>query len=93
MGDGGVQAWALIVKGYLCNVKTEHKKTSAWFTMALSKCTKSQKPYFLLNIGAYLRIQGEYSKALSFINQAKSLAKDLFNDLPFQNSLYSNRNN
>jgi tetratricopeptide (TPR) repeat protein len=71
------EAKALTVKGYLCDIKKEHKKTSAWYTIALAKCTKLQQPGLVLDLGTSLSKQGEYSQAWSWINEAKSLANDL----------------
>jgi len=71
------EAKALTVKGYLCDIKKEHKKTSAWYTIALAKCTKLQRPGLVLDLGTSLSKQGEYSQAWSYINEAKSLANDL----------------
>jgi len=48
--------------------------------MALAKCTKTQEPGLLLDLGNSLSKQGEYRQAWSLINKAISLADELTND-------------
>jgi tetratricopeptide (TPR) repeat protein len=81
IGSNKAESESLIVKAFLSEDKLEHKKASAWYTMALAKCTKLQRPGLMLKLGTSLRRQGEYSQAWSLINQAQSLASDLSNDL------------
>jgi len=81
IGSNKAESESLIVKAFLSEDKLEHKKASAWYTMALAKCTKLQRPGLMLKLGTSLRRQGEYSQAWSLINQAQSLAGDLSNDL------------
>jgi len=76
---------ALIIKGYLCDVRKEHKKTSAWYTMALSKCTKLQRPGLLLDLGTSLSKQGEYRQAWTLIKEAELLAVGLSTDKSIDN--------
>jgi tetratricopeptide (TPR) repeat protein len=80
IGSNKAETKSLIVKGYLHDVKKEHRKTSAWYTMALAKCTKLQRPGLMLDLGTSLSKQGEYSQAWSFIKRAKLEADDLSNE-------------
>lgn len=84
------EAKSLIVQGYLCDVKMEHKKASAWYTMALAKCAKLQRPGLMLDLGTSLSKQGEYSQAWSLIKQAKSLANDLSEDTSLEDNERTN---
>ncbi|MFC1827060.1 tetratricopeptide repeat protein [Thermodesulfobacteriota bacterium] len=83
IGSSEAENYSLILKGCLCDAKKEHKKASTWYAMALAKCTKFKRPSLMLNMGISLSKQGEYSEAWSLINQAKSLAKDLSDDMSF----------
>jgi len=65
---------ALVLKGYLCDGRKEYKKSSAWYTIALAKCTRSQEPNLLLDLSKSLSNQGDYRQAWSIINKAISLA-------------------
>jgi tetratricopeptide (TPR) repeat protein len=76
---------AQIIKGYLCDVRKEHIKASAWYTIALNGCTTLQKPGLLLDLGTSLSKQGEYRQAWSLINEAMFLAKDIAEDKSIDN--------
>jgi tetratricopeptide (TPR) repeat protein len=79
-GSNEAEAKALIIKGYLCDVRAEHKKASTWYTIALNKCGKLQEPGLLLDLGASLSKQGEYSQAWSLFKRVISLAAALSAD-------------
>jgi tetratricopeptide (TPR) repeat protein len=64
------EALACIVKGYLDSKSGRHKLATAWYMMALDKCTRFQRPLILLELSSSFGKRGEYDRALFFIHDA-----------------------
>jgi tetratricopeptide (TPR) repeat protein len=80
IGSESAEARALTIKGYIDDVKGGHKKASAWYTMALGKCSTVAMPGLLLDIGTSLSKQGEYAHALTAMSEAIALSQVLAED-------------
>jgi len=86
IGSNQAEVKALIIKGYINDVRGQHKKVVAWYTMALERCTKLQRPGILLELGTSYSKQGEYDRAIVYLNEVikhsdrlihnKSIAKE-----------------
>jgi tetratricopeptide (TPR) repeat protein len=78
--SGKAEVKALTIKGYIDDVKGNHNKASAWYTIALAKCTRLQKPAVLLELGTSLSKQGAYAQAWKYMNEAIRLLESRLKD-------------
>lgn len=70
----------MILKGYLEDIQAQHKKATAWYFMALEKCSTSQRAGVLMDIGTSLSKQGEYDRAWLFMKRARRTTETLLTD-------------